>query len=54
MFLSIEESLKRLKSSYVDLYYVHFWDWDTSIEEIMRSLNVLVQQQKVLYLVWSN
>lgn len=50
MFVSVEHSLKRLKTSYIDLYYIHFWDWDTSIEEVMRSLNVLVQQQKVLYL----
>ncbi|KXN83117.1 Aryl-alcohol dehydrogenase [NADP(+)] [Leucoagaricus sp. SymC.cos] len=50
MFTSIEGSLKRLRTSYIDLYYIHFWDWETSIEEVMRSLNVLVQQQKVLYL----
>ncbi|KAJ3573461.1 hypothetical protein NP233_g2407 [Leucocoprinus birnbaumii] len=50
MFVSVEHSLKRLRTSYIDLYYIHFWDWETSIEEVMRSLNVLVQQQKVLYL----
>ncbi|KAJ3560201.1 hypothetical protein NP233_g10994 [Leucocoprinus birnbaumii] len=50
MFLSVEQSLKRLRTSYIDLYYIHFWDWETSIEEVMQSLNILVQQQKVLYL----
>jgi aryl-alcohol dehydrogenase-like predicted oxidoreductase len=53
MRLSIESSLKRLKTSYIDLYYLHWWDWETSIEEVMRYLNVLVQQGKVLYLVCS-
>jgi aryl-alcohol dehydrogenase-like predicted oxidoreductase len=51
MRISIEASLKRLRTSYIDLYYLHWWDWETSIEEVMRYLNVLVQQGKVLYLV---
>ncbi|KAF8810939.1 Aldo/keto reductase [Phlegmacium glaucopus] len=50
LHISIEKSLKRLRTTYIDLLYIHWWDWDTSIEEIMRSLHTLVLQGKVLYL----
>ena len=48
---SVKALLKKLCTTYIDLLYLHWWDWDTSIEEVMRSLHVLVQQGKVLYLV---
>lgn len=51
MHLSVEASLKKLRTIYIDLLYVHWWDWDTSVEEVMRSLHTLVLQGKVLYLV---
>jgi aryl-alcohol dehydrogenase-like predicted oxidoreductase len=51
MHLSVEASLKKLRTSYIDILYVHWWDWDTSVEEAMNGLLVLVQQGKVLYLV---
>ena len=47
---SLEASLKKLQTSYIDLLYVHWWDFSTSIPEVMQSLNTLVQQGKVLYL----
>lgn len=47
---SVHASLKKLKTDYIDLLYVHWWDYTTSVEEVMQSLNVLVQQGKVLYL----
>lgn len=50
MHLSIEESLKNLRTDYIDIYYVHAWDFATGIPELMQSLNILVQQRKVLYL----
>ncbi|GLB45499.1 putative aryl-alcohol dehydrogenase [Lyophyllum shimeji] len=50
MHLSVEASLKKLRTSYIDLLYVHWWDWETSIEEIMRGLHALVLAGKVLYL----
>ncbi|THU97161.1 Aldo/keto reductase [Dendrothele bispora CBS 962.96] len=50
MTVSLENSLKKLRTSYVDIYYVHFWDWDTSIKEVMDGLHNLVVSGKVLYL----
>jgi len=48
--VSVEASLKKLRTSYIDILYVHWWDWTTSVEEIMNALHNLVLQGKVLYL----
>ncbi|KAF9530345.1 Aldo/keto reductase [Crepidotus variabilis] len=48
--LSVEASLKKLRTHYIDLMYVHCYDWDTSIPEIMRSLHALIMAGTVLYL----
>ncbi|KAF9241186.1 NADP-dependent oxidoreductase domain-containing protein [Melanogaster broomeanus] len=50
MRISVDASLKKLRTSYIDILYVHWWDYDTSVEEVMNGLHVLVQQGKVLYL----
>ncbi|CAG8954618.1 hypothetical protein HYFRA_00004537 [Hymenoscyphus fraxineus] len=50
MHLSVAASLKKLKTDYIDLLYVHWWDFTCSIPELMQSLNTLVLQGKVLYL----
>ncbi|KAJ6493265.1 aryl-alcohol dehydrogenase [Mycena sanguinolenta] len=50
MALSLEASLKKLRTTYIDIFYVHAWDLHTSVEEIMDSLHVLVLSGKVLYL----
>ncbi|KAL3419641.1 Norsolorinic acid reductase B [Phlyctema vagabunda] len=50
MKLSVENSLRSLQTSYVDVLYVHWWDYNTSIPELMHSLNDLVVSGKVLYL----
>lgn len=50
LHLSLEASLKKLQTSYIDLLYVHWWDFTCSIPELMQSLNVMVAQGKVLYL----
>ncbi|KAJ6447105.1 origin recognition complex subunit 4 [Purpureocillium lavendulum] len=47
---SLKSSLERLQTDYIDLLYVHFWDYSTSIAELMQSLNQLVTSGKVLYL----
>lgn len=51
MHISVTESLKKLRTTYIDLLYIHYWDWDAGIEEVMRSLHTLIVQGKVLYLV---
>ncbi|OGM47413.1 aflE/ norA/ aad/ adh-2/ NOR reductase/ dehydrogenase [Aspergillus bombycis] len=48
--LSVKASLEKLQTDYIDLLYVHMWDFTTSVEEVMRSLNHLVANGKVLYL----
>lgn len=50
MKLSLERSLQRLQTSYIDLFYVHWWDYTVSIPELMHALNDLVIAGKVLYL----
>jgi hypothetical protein len=49
--VSVEASLKKLRTSYIDILYVHWWDYGTTVEEVMDSLHTLVIQRKVLYLV---
>ena len=51
---SVEASLKKLQTEYIDVLYVHWWDFTTTIEEMMLSLNTLVNQGKVLYLAASD
>lgn len=50
MIRSIETSLRRMKTDYIDLFYLHAWDGTTSVEEIMRAMDDLVRAGKVLYL----
>ncbi len=50
----IEASLKRLNTDYVDLYYMHFWDSETPLEETYSALNDLVKQGKIRYIGVSN
>jgi aryl-alcohol dehydrogenase-like predicted oxidoreductase len=49
MVQAVEASLKRLKTDYIDLYWVHIWDQITPVEEVMRGLDDLVRAGKVLY-----
>jgi aryl-alcohol dehydrogenase-like predicted oxidoreductase len=49
MVQAVEASLKRLKTDYIDLYWVHIWDQITPVEEVMRAFDHLVCQGKVLY-----
>ncbi|KAI9371502.1 NADP-dependent oxidoreductase domain-containing protein [Aspergillus egyptiacus] len=50
LYMSLRDSLRKLQTDWVDILYVHWWDYTTSIEELMDSLHVMVQQGKVLYL----
>jgi aryl-alcohol dehydrogenase-like predicted oxidoreductase len=49
MFQSVEASLKRLKTDYIDLYWLHIWDQMSPVAEVMRAFDDLVRQGKVLY-----
>lgn len=51
---SVEGSLRRLRTDYVDLLYLHTWDFTTPVDEVVRSLDDLVRAGKVLYLGISN
>jgi len=47
---SVEGSLKRLNTDFIDLLWVHAWDFTTSEQEVMRGLDDLIRQGKVLYI----
>ena len=49
MVQAVEASLKRLKTDYIDLYWMHVWDQMTPVDEVMRAFDDLVRQGKVLY-----
>ncbi len=49
-----EESLRRLQTDYIDLYYLHNWDRFTPVEETMSALEDLVQAGKVRYIGFSD
>ena len=49
MLRSVEESLRRLRTDYIDLLYLHAWDGTTPVDEVMRGFDDLVRQGKVLY-----
>ena len=49
MMRSVEASLKRLQTDYVDLYWLHIWDKITPLDEVMRAFDDLVRQGKILH-----
>ncbi|RIA83683.1 Aldo/keto reductase [Glomus cerebriforme] len=51
---NLDASLKRLNMSYVDILYIHFYEYRTPIEEFMRSLDDVVRSGKVLYVAASD
>ena len=51
---SVEQSLQRLKTDYIDLLWVHAYDYLTPIEEMMRALDDLVRAGKILYVGMSD
>jgi aryl-alcohol dehydrogenase-like predicted oxidoreductase len=46
MIQSIETSLRRLKTDYIDIFWLHAWDFTTPIEEVLRGLDDLVRHGK--------
>jgi aryl-alcohol dehydrogenase-like predicted oxidoreductase len=51
---SVEASLERLGTDYIDLMWVHAWEFRTPVDEVMRALDDLVRAGKVLYVGVSN
>ena len=49
MMRSVEDSLKRLKTDFIDVLYLHIWDDLTPIEEVLRGMDDLIKQGKVNY-----
>ena len=47
---SLTASLRKLRTDYVDIMYVHWWDYTCGVEEVMNGLHNLVVQGKLLYL----
>lgn len=54
ILLSVEESLRRLQTDRIDIYYMHSFDPNTHLEEPLRALDQLVAQGKILYPAVSN
>ncbi len=50
MMQSVEQSLRRLQTDHIDLYYCHRWDDTTPIEETLRGLDDLIRMGKVNYI----
>lgn len=50
MMAALDESLRRLRTDYVDLYWLHVWDRHTPIEETMRALDDVIRAGKVRYI----
>jgi len=50
MMRSVEDSLKRLNTDYIDLLWLHAWDFTTPVDEVMRGLDDLVSAGKVHYI----
>lgn len=51
---TIEGSLRRLQTDYIDLYYCHFPDYDTPLDETLRTFDDLIHEGKVRYIGCSN
>jgi aryl-alcohol dehydrogenase-like predicted oxidoreductase len=49
MMRSLEESLKRLKTEFIDILYLHIWDDITPIDEVLRGMDDLIRQGKINY-----
>jgi aryl-alcohol dehydrogenase-like predicted oxidoreductase len=54
MMEAMDASLKRLRTDYVDIYYMHHIDWDTPMEESVRAIGDIIQAGKARYWGFSN
>ncbi|KAL8286675.1 hypothetical protein RQP46_004203 [Phenoliferia psychrophenolica] len=49
MHMTVRDSLRRMQTDYIDIFYVHYWEWTTSVEEVMRGLHRFVMGGQILY-----
>jgi len=54
IMLAVEDSLRRLQTDYIDVYYLHHTDDETPLDETLRALDDLVRDGKVRYIACSN
>jgi aryl-alcohol dehydrogenase-like predicted oxidoreductase len=54
IYRALEGSLRRLRTDYIDLYWLHAWDTITPVEEVISTLNDLVRQGKIRYYGFSD
>lgn len=54
MVQSLNHSLERLKTDYIDLFWIHAWDFSTPEEEVLRALDDLIHSGKILHIGISN
>ncbi len=54
IYRALEGSLRRLRTDYVDLYWLHAWDTITPVEEVVSTLNDLVREGKILHYGFSD
>lgn len=54
IYRAIDASLRRLKTDYIDLYYVHVWDVVTPVEEVLSTLTDLIRDGKIRYYGFSD
>jgi len=54
MMRSVENSLRRLGTDYIDLLYLHMWDFTTTVEEVLQAASHLISSGKVLYFAFSD
>lgn len=50
MVRAVEDSLRRMGTDYIDLYYLHMWDFRTPVDEILRAFDDLVRAGKIVYI----
>ena len=54
MMAAVDASLRRLGTDYIDLFYTHWWDGLTPVEEVMQGMDTLVRSGKIRYVGMSN
>ena len=54
IYRALESSLRRLKTDYIDLYWLHAWDMVTPVEEVLQTFGELVRAGKIRYFGFSN